>query len=125
MFVLVSLEGEVCAKPSLGPKKDMPLPPGDTVDVGEGKTSLNRVGASLRSGFHIPVPHVKLEDPEFRPITGCPECGPQGPATVSPEGVLGCDAVGDMELLANEPFRGRPKGCDVSFSHEERRTGLG
>lgn len=58
-------------------------------------------------------------------MTDDAECEPQGPAFVSPDGVLGCEAVGDIELLANEPFRGRLKGCEVSFSHEDRLTGLG
>jgi hypothetical protein len=39
--------------------------------------------------------------------------------------VLGLDPVGDMVLLANDPFRGRATGWDVSLSHDERRTGLG
>jgi hypothetical protein len=38
------------------------------------------------------------------------EWGAQGPAPVSTEGVLGLEPVGDMELLAKEPFRGRLKG---------------
>jgi hypothetical protein len=40
------------------------------------------------------------------------------------EGVLGWDVVGDMELLAKDPFRGRLRGADVSFSQEARRTGF-
>lgn len=47
---------------------------------------------------------------------------PQVP--VSAEGVLGCDVVGDIELLANEPLRGWLRGCVVSLSQEARRTGL-
>lgn len=82
--------------------------PGGPVEVGDGRTSLNLIGASLRSEFHIPVPQGKL--PEPRPITDEVECDPQGPAVVSAEGVLGCDAVGDIELLAKEPFRGRLNG---------------
>lgn len=93
------------------------------MDVGDGSTSLNRIGASLRSEFHIPVPHGKF--PEPRPMTEEVECDPQGPAVVSAEGVLGCDAVGDMELLAKEPLRGRLNGWEVSFSQEDRRTGFG
>lgn len=108
MFGTGSLEGEVCIKPSAGPKNELPGPPGGPVEVGDGSTSLNLIGASLRSEFHIPVPHGKL--PEPRPMTEDDECDPQGPAVVSAEGVLGCDAVGDMELLAKEPFRGRLNG---------------
>lgn len=76
----------------------------------------------MRSEFQIPVPHGKFADP--RPMTDEVECDPQGPAVVSPEGVLGCDAVGDIELLANEPLRGRVNGWEVSFNQEDRRTGL-
>lgn len=46
------------------------------------------------------------------------------PLPASAEGVLGWDVVGDMELLANDPFRGRERGCDVSFSQEDRRAAL-
>ena len=79
---------------------------GGTVDVGDGKTSDNLEGGSFRSVFQMPVPHVKVGAwcPRLRVVDE--ECGPQGPAPVSRAGVLGCDAVGDMELLANDPFLG-------------------
>jgi hypothetical protein len=38
--------------------------------------------------------------------------------------VLGWEAVGDMEPLANEPFRGRLNDWEVSFSQEDRLIGL-
>jgi hypothetical protein len=53
-------------------------------------------------------------------------CAPQpAEATESTGGVVGWEAVGDIELLAKEPFRGLARGDEVSFSHEARRTGRG
>lgn len=114
--------GDVCVSP---PKKELPPAPGGMVEVGEGKTSLSLDGGSLRSLFHMPVPQGKVDPAGARPMTDEVECEPHVPAPVSADGVLGCDAVGDMELLANDPLRGRPSDCDVSFNHEGRRTGLG
>lgn len=108
---------------SPGPKKEWPPPPGGTVEVGDGRTSLNLVGASFRSAFQNPVPQGKLFGP--RPIADEAECDPQGPAVLSADGVVGCEAVGDIEVLANEPFRGRARGCEVSLSQDERLTGFG
>jgi hypothetical protein len=51
-------------------------------------------------------------------------CDPQAAAPDSAEGVLGCEAVGDMELLANDPFLGRIPAGDVSVNQEVRRTGF-
>ncbi len=114
-----------CTRPASGPKKEEPPPPGGTVEVGDGKTSVSRDGTSLRS-FHIPVPQEKVDAPELRPMTEDVECDPQGTLPLSADGVLGCDPVGDIELLANEPLRGRGRGCEVvSLSQEDRRTGLG
>lgn len=94
------------------------------MDVGEGRTSLSREGGSFRSVFQIPVPHAKDDGGAARPITEALECEPHVPGPVSAEGVLGCDAVGDIELLAKEPLRGRLNVCEVSFNQEDRRTGL-
>jgi hypothetical protein len=124
-FVPCSRDGEDCIMPSDGPKKALaPLLPGGTVEVGEGSTSLNLEGGSLRSGFHMPVPHGKFGAPGVRPMAEEAECEPHGPALVSAEGVLGWEVVGDIELLAKEPLRGRLKDCEVSLSHDDRRTGL-
>jgi hypothetical protein len=46
----------------------------------------------------------------------------------SPEGVVGCEVVGDIELLAKDPFLWFWRamgGCDVSFNQDARRTGFG
>lgn len=107
------------------PKKELPAVPGGMVDVGDGRTSLSLDGGSLRSAFQMPVPHGKADDPAGRPMTDDVECEPQAPAPASADGVLGCEAVGDIELLANDPLRGRPRVCEVSFSHEGLRTGFG
>ena len=98
-------------------------------DVGDGRTSANREGGSFRSLFQMPVPHVKELGPGCpRPSTvEDPECAPQALTPASTDGVLGWEAVGDIELLANDPFLGCGGGCccDVSFNHDARRTGLG
>lgn len=98
--------------------------PGGTVEVGEGRTSLSLDGGSFLSLFQIPDPQGKFDGPGARPIFEEPECDPQGALAVSPDGVLGCEAVGDIDPLAKEPLRGRFKDCDVSFSQEDRLTGL-
>lgn len=49
-------------------------------------------------------------------------CAPHAPVSV--DGVVGCEAVGDIVLLAKEPLRGWVKGWVVSFSQDARRTGL-
>lgn len=116
--------GEVCVAAASGPNMELAVAPGGTVDVGDGRTSLSRDGGSLRSVFQMPVPQGKADAPGARPIVDEVEWDPQGPAPVSPDGVLGCEAVGDMEPLAKEPFRGRLKDNVVSFSQEERRAGL-
>lgn len=88
------------------PPKKLALP--GRVEVGEGSTSVNREGGSLRSAFQIPVPQGK-EGGAWCPRPIAPddeECDPQAAAPVSAEGVLGCEPVGDIELLANEPFLG-------------------
>lgn len=51
------------------------------------------------------------------------EVEPQVVAPASTEGVLGWEAVGDMELLANDSFRRYPT-WDGSFNHELRRGGF-
>lgn len=120
---LCSLEtGDAWDMVDSGPNMELEVVPGGRTDVGEGKTSLNLEGSFL-SAFQIPVPHGK--EPAGRPIMAAEaECEPQSPPVASVEGVPGCEVVGDMELLANEPFLGRGTCCDVSFSHEARRTGL-
>lgn len=57
--------GDVCISEL---KKEFP-PPGGSVDVGEGKTSLSRAGGSLRSEFQIVPLHGKVDAPVPRPIT--------------------------------------------------------
>lgn len=90
--------------------------------MGEGKTSLNLEGSFL-SVFQMPVPHAN--EPGPRPITAAEaECEPHNPPVASAEGVPGWEVVGDLELLAKEPFLGRGTCCDMSFSHEARRTGF-
>jgi hypothetical protein len=98
--------GDVWDKASL--KKLGLLMPGGMVEVGDGSTSLSLDGGSFRSEVQIPVPHVKPEEPWCpRPMDADDaECEPQGPALASAEGVDGCDVVGDIVLLANEPFLG-------------------
>lgn len=110
------------------PKKVGLPTPGGSVDVGDGSTSDNLEGGSLRSVFHMPVPHVKDVGAWWpRPIAADEEeWEPQGPAPASVAGVLGCEAVGDMELLANDPFLGWGSVTwVVSFNHDARRTGFG
>lgn len=107
------------------PKKELPVPVVGTVDVGDGRTSLSLDGGSLRSLFQMPDPQGKAGAPGGRLIAEDVECDPQGPGLCSAEGVEGCDVVGDMEPLANDPLRGRLNVCEVSFSQEDRLTGLG
>lgn len=83
------------------------------IEVGDGSTSVNLDGGSLReSAFQMPLPQGNDVDPEWPRPMDVPElvcmCVPQVPD--SAEGVLGWDVVGDMVLLANEPFRGWPRG---------------
>lgn len=105
-----------------GPNIELEFAPGGATDVGDGKTSLSLDGSFL-SLFQIPVPQGK--DPGARPMMAAEaECEPQSPPVVSVEGVPGCEAVGDIVPLAKDPFLGRGTCCDVSFSHEARRTGL-
>jgi hypothetical protein len=77
------------------------------MDVGEGRTSVNLDGGSFRdSVFQIPLPQGNEVDPE------CPLPAPVAfcvwlfHVLVSAEGVAGCEVVGDIVLLANEPLRG-------------------
>lgn len=90
-------------------KSPVAFVPGGYSEVGEGKTSVNREGGSFRGSlFHIPLPQGKDVD------TGCPrdspapdDCGVcEAHAADSADGVFGCEAVGDIELLAKELFRG-------------------
>jgi hypothetical protein len=86
----------------------LPLDP-PTVDVGDAKTSANLEGGSLReSEFQIPLPQGKDVDPGGpRPMPALEDggtCEPQVPD--SADGVLGWEVVGDIELLAKDPFRG-------------------
>ena len=79
------------------------------MDVGDGKTSVNLEGGSFRGSlFQMPLPQGNELDPPCPRLTLEPvdvwPCEPQVPD--SADGVLGCEVVGDMELLANEPFRG-------------------
>ena len=46
------------------------------------------------------------------------------PTADSADGVVGCDVVGDIELLANEPLRGGAVACEVSVNQDARRTGF-
>lgn len=106
-----SLEvGEACGAADSDPKKELLAPPGGTVEVGDGSTSLSLDEASFRSACQMPVPHAKLVEVLDRPRADDAECDPQGPPPASAEGVLGCDPVGDIEVLAKDPFLGRPKG---------------
>lgn len=81
------------------------------VEVGEGSTSVRRDGGSFLSEFQIPVPQDKGggAGPRLRMLDDC-ACEVQVDVPGSPEGVLGCEAVGDIGLLAKEPFRGRASG---------------
>lgn len=99
--------GEIWFKPESGPKNELLPPPGGMVEVGDGRTSLSLEEASFRSAFQIPVPQAKDDELFERPMTEEVEWEPQGPPPASADGVLGCDPVGDMELLANDPLRGR------------------
>lgn len=93
--------------PVSDPKKELLVPPpGGTVEVGDGRTSPSLADASFRSAFHIPVPHAKAEELAERPLKDEAEWEPQGPPLASAEGVLGCEPVGDMVLLANDSLRG-------------------
>lgn len=112
--------GEACDKlPVSGPNMELAEVGGRAV-VGDGRTSLNREGSFL-SLFQMAVPQGK--EPGARPIMA-PEAEPQRPPVLSADGVPGCEVVGDIELLANEPFLGRGICCEVSCSHDARRTGL-
>jgi hypothetical protein len=98
----------------------MPLDPGGTVEVGDGRTSVNLDGGSFLSEFQIPLPHPENDGgPWLRPMT---DEEPQAVVPASAEGVVGFEPVGDMEPLANDPFRGRAGGCDVSLSQDGRRV---
>ncbi len=115
--------GEVCPRLPSGPKNEFPAAPGGSVEVGDGSTSASLDAASFLSLFQIPVPQGNVVDPGGRLKTADGvEWVPQAPD--SADGVLGCDVVGDMELLANDPFRGRGTDCVVSFNQDARRAGL-
>jgi hypothetical protein len=95
------------------------------MDVGEGRTSVSLEGGSLRASlFQMPLPQGNELEP------GCPRptpvvawaCVPQ--VLDSAEGVLGCDVVGDIELEANEPFRGGGPDWVVSFNQEALLVGF-
>lgn len=97
--------GEVCVNPP-SPKNELLEPPGGTVEVGEGRTSVKRDGGSFLSVFQMPVPHGNEPPAEWtRPRTPA-EAGwePQAASPGSPEGVLGWEVVGEMVLLAKDPF---------------------
>lgn len=72
--------------------------------VGDGKTSVRRAGGSFLSLVQMPVPQANVLGVWPRPRTE--DVVPQVAAPASTAGVLGWDVVGDMELLANEPFLG-------------------
>lgn len=77
--------------------------------VGDGKTSVRRAGGSFLSLVQMPVPQANVLGVWPRPRTEEPrpeDVVPQVAAPASTAGVLGWDVVGDMELLANEPFLG-------------------
>lgn len=94
-----------------GPKNEQPPIPEGIVEVGEGRTSLNREVASLRSVFQMPVPQENADELYERPTpTDGAEIGPHGEPLTSAKGGLGCVAVGDIELLANDSLRGRVSG---------------
>lgn len=107
---LCSLElGDTCGILASGPNMELEVAPGGSTDVGEGKTSLSLEGSFLSELFQMPVPHGK--DAVGRPIMAAEaECDPHSPPVASVEGVPGCEAVGDMEPLAKEPFLGRETG---------------
>ncbi len=119
--------GEVCVGvPS--PKYEAVAEFGGCVEVGDGSTS-----ASLDGGSSLLLPQIwALQGNELdavcaraRPTAGV-EWEPHVPTPGSAEGVLGCEAVGDMEPLAKDSFLERTAAaCEVSFSHEARRVGLG
>jgi hypothetical protein len=93
--------GEVWVRPPLSlPKKELPEPPGGTVEVGDGRTSCRREGGSFLSLFQI------AELQEMAPAPGCDRprtlAQPATPASVA--GVAGWELVGDMETLAKDPF---------------------
>ena len=80
-----------------------------------------------RSVFQIPVPQVKVEGAWWeRPMVPVwVGCVPQVLELVSAAGVLGCEAVGDMPLLAKDDFLACGMlGCEVSFNQDARRTGF-
>jgi len=86
-------------------------PPPGPVDVGDGKTSARREDASFRSLFQMVPPQGKEALLPAGPRARAPveaEREPQAP--VSAEGVVGCEAVGDMEALAKELFLTRLLG---------------
>lgn len=99
--------------------------PGGSTEVGEGSTSVSREGGSFLVLSHMPLPQGKELVPEWPlPAPTFPwECVPH--VLDSAEGVLGCDAVGDIELEAKEFFRGGAPVCVVSFSQEALRVGFG
>jgi len=56
--------GEACVKPASAAKNELVEPPGATVEVGEGRTSVKREGGSFLSLFQMPVPQGKDPAPE-------------------------------------------------------------
>ena len=89
MFDKESRELETaCTGRESGPKNELLLPDGGTVEVGDGRTSLSLEEASFRSTFQIPVPHANADELVERPIADDAECEPQGPPPTSADGVL-------------------------------------
>lgn len=116
--------------PESPPYKPLLPMPGGMAVVGEGITSARREDASFLSLFQIPAeaPHGYDEPAPEAPRPSTEVDAVREPHVATPdsaEGVGGREVVGDMELLANDPFLGRAAGtCDVSLSQDARRTGL-
>ena len=97
-------------------------PPTGAADVGDGKTSARRDDASFLSLFQMVLLQGKELEPEGARVRPADEAESEPQAADSADGVVGCDAVGDMELLANDPFRTRLFGACVV--QEGRRVGF-
>lgn len=105
-----SLElGEICGIVVSAPNMELEVAPGGSTEVGEGKTSLSLDGSFLSGLFQMPVPQEKDAAGRFI-MAAEAECEPHSPPVASAEGVPGCEVVGDLELLAKEPFLGRGIG---------------
>ena len=88
--ICVLAPGSRVAFAAVSGKNELVVPPGDKIEVGDGRTSVNLEGASFRSLFHIPVPHENADGAPGRAKMDEVECDPhEPPLLASADGVLG------------------------------------